>query len=296
MPSQCLPTRRSPSSQRSQMPSRLSRANGSSACPSATGTRTSSPPSRRRATSSSAVASTVTSSCSEATTSAVISACTGRSVICAGVDLGLTGRVALVTGASKGIGAAIAAELESAGARVERSSRSTERLAWDAGNRAGAGPMIDAVEAELGPVEILVCNTGGPPPGEPLSFTREQWEAAYRSLVLAPMALIERVLPGMQSRGWGRGLNVVSSAVREPIAPLMLSNTHRSATVAGFKTLARRYAGDGITFNSVLPGRIATDRLRDNHGSLEAAAEAARTQVPAGRLGTPEEMAAAAVF
>jgi 3-oxoacyl-[acyl-carrier protein] reductase len=76
----------------------------------------------------------------------------------------------------------------------------------------------------------------------------------------------------------------------------MLSNTHRSATGAGFKTLARRYAADGITFNSVLPGRIGTDRLRDNHGSLEAAAEAARTQVPAGRLGTPEEMAAAAVF
>ena len=212
------------------------------------------------------------------------------------MDLGLTGRVALVTGASKGIGAAIADELEAEGARVARSSRSTERFAWDTNDVDGAGPLVDAVEAELGQVDILVCNTGGPPLGEPLSFTREQWETAYRSLVLAPVALIERVLPGMRERGWGRVLNVASSTVREPIAPLVLSNTHRSAVVAGFKTWAREYASDGVTFNTLLTGRIATDRLRDNHGSLESAMEAAKTQVPAGRLGAPQEMAAAAVF
>jgi 3-oxoacyl-[acyl-carrier protein] reductase len=212
------------------------------------------------------------------------------------VDLGLTGRVALVTGASKGIGAAIATELEAEGARVARSSRSTERFAWDTSDVDGAGPLVDAVEAELGPVEILVCNTGGPPPGEPLSLKREQWETAYRSLVLAPIALIERVLPGMRDRGWGRVLNVASSSVREPIAPLVLSNTHRSAIVAGFKTFARQYGADGVTFNSLLTGRIATDRLADNYGSLEGAEEAAKTQVPAGRLGAPAEMAAAAAF
>lgn len=212
------------------------------------------------------------------------------------MDLGLSGKVALVTGASRGIGAAIAAELEAEGARVAASSRSTERFAWDTADVDGARRLVDDVEAALGPVDILVCNTGGPPAGDPLSFTREQWETAYRSLVLAPMALIERVLPGMRERGWGRILNVVSTSVREPIAPLMLSNTHRSAAVAAFKTLAREVAGDGVTLNSVLPGRIATDRLRDNHGSIEAAAEAARTQVPAGRLGLPEEVAAAAAF
>jgi 3-oxoacyl-[acyl-carrier protein] reductase len=212
------------------------------------------------------------------------------------VDLGLTGRVALVTGASKGIGAAIAAELEAEGARVAARSRSTERFAWDTSDPDGAGPLVDEIERELGPIDILVCNTGGPPPGDPLSFTREQWEAAYRSLVLAPIALIERALPGMLERGWGRVLNVASSSVREPIDPLILSNTHRSAIVAGFKTLARQYAADGVTFNSLLPGRIATDRLRDNYGSLDAAQEAARTQVPAKRLGTPEDMAAAAAF
>jgi 3-oxoacyl-[acyl-carrier protein] reductase len=212
------------------------------------------------------------------------------------VDLGLTGRVALVTGASKGIGAAIAVELEAEGARVAQSSRTTERFAWDTGDVEGAGPLVDAVEAELGPVDILVCNTGGPPPGDPLSFTHEQWETAYRSLVLAPIALIERVLPGMRERAWGRVLNVASSTVREPIVPLVLSNTHRSAIVAGFKTLSRQYAGDGVTFNTLLTGRIATDRLASNYGSLDAAEEAARTQVPAGRLGAPAEMAAAATF
>jgi 3-oxoacyl-[acyl-carrier protein] reductase len=212
------------------------------------------------------------------------------------MDLGLTGKVALVIGASKGIGQAIAAELAAEGAIVAASSRSTERFAWDTSDLDGAGRLVHEVEEQLGPVDILVCNTGGPPPGDPLSFTREQWETAYRSLVLAPMALIERVLPSMRERGWGRILNVASTSVREPIAPLMLSNTHRSATVAAFKTLARQVAGDGVTLNTVLPGRIATDRLRDTDGSLDAAAEAARTQVPAGRLGQPAEMAAAATF
>jgi 3-oxoacyl-[acyl-carrier protein] reductase len=212
------------------------------------------------------------------------------------MDLGLTGRVALVTGASKGIGAAIAAELEAEGARVAASSRSTERFAWDTADLDGAERLVGEVEEALGPIEILVCNTGGPPLGDPLSFTREQWETAYRSLVLAPMELIERVVPGMRERGWGRILNVVSTSVREPIAPLILSNSHRSATIAAFKTIARQVAADGVTLNSLLTGRIATDRLRDNHGSLDAAAEAARTQVPAGRLGSPADMAAAAAF
>jgi 3-oxoacyl-[acyl-carrier protein] reductase len=110
------------------------------------------------------------------------------------------------------------------------------------------------------------------------------------------MALIERALPGMRERGFGRIVNVSSMAVREPIAALMLSNVHRSGLLAGFKTLARAVAGDGVTLNTLLPGRIATDRLADSHGSIEAAAEAAKQDVPAGRLGKPEEMGAAAAF
>jgi 3-oxoacyl-[acyl-carrier protein] reductase len=158
--------------------------------------------------------------------------------------------------------------------------------------------LLEAAERACGgPVEILVTNTGGPPGGpDPLGFSRDQWEAAHRDLVLGPMALIEHALPGMRERGWGRVLNIASVSAREPIANLMLSNTQRAAALAAFRTLARAVAGDGVTLNTLLPGRIATDRLAQLHGSLDAASEAAAEEVPAGRLGTVEEMAAAAVF
>jgi 3-oxoacyl-[acyl-carrier protein] reductase len=225
------------------------------------------------------------------------------------MDLGITGRVALVTGASKGIGRAIAAELAAEGARVAISSRSRERIAATAGKIGATGFVHDSsdlddaprllrdVEGAVGPVEILVCNTGGPPGGpDALAFTREQWEAAYAELVLAPIALVQRVLPGMRGRRWGRVLNVVSTSVREPLPHLMLSNSHRAAMITAFKTLARQVAADGVTLNSVLPGRIATDRIFEISGSREAAEASAREQVPAGRMGTVEEMAAAAAF
>jgi 3-oxoacyl-[acyl-carrier protein] reductase len=110
------------------------------------------------------------------------------------------------------------------------------------------------------------------------------------------VALIEAAVPAMRERGFGRVVNVASSSVREPIANLMLSNSHRAGTLAAFKTLARHLAADGITLNSVLPGRIATERLLEMAGSAEAVERAAREEVPAGRPGTPEELAAAAVF
>jgi 3-oxoacyl-[acyl-carrier protein] reductase len=225
------------------------------------------------------------------------------------MDLGLKGRTALVTGASKGIGRGIAEELAREGAQVGISSRSRERIeaaaadigahpyVWDSSDLDAAPELIDRVESDLGPIDVLVTNTGGPPPGpDPLGFTRDQWEEAYRTLVLAPMALIERVVPGMRERGFGRVVAVSSSAVKEPIEVLMLSNAHRTGLLAAFKTVARTVARDGVTVNSVLPGRIATDRMIDTAGSREAAEEAAREQVPAGRMGTVEEMAAVATF
>jgi 3-oxoacyl-[acyl-carrier protein] reductase len=225
------------------------------------------------------------------------------------MELGLDGKVALVTGASNGLGRGIAAALAAEGARVAISSRSKERIdaaaaeigargyVYDSTDVDAAPGLLEAVEADLGPVDVLVTNTGGPPGGtDPLGFTREQWEEAYRTLVLAPMALIEGALPGMRERGFGRVVGVSSSAVREPISVLMLSNSHRSALLAAFKTLARDVAGDGVTVNSVLPGRIATDRIVQMGGSREAAEAAAREQVPAGRLGTVEEFAAVACF
>ena len=225
------------------------------------------------------------------------------------MDLGIDGRVALVSGASKGIGRAIAAELVAEGARVAIASRSQERieatageigatgLVWDTDDLDAIPGLLGEVEDRLGPVDILVTNSGGPPAGpDPLGFSRDGWESAYRSLVLAPMELVQAVMPGMRERNWGRIVNVVSTSVREPIPAIMLSNSHRAATLAAFKTVARHVAGDGVTLNSVLPGRIATDRAFGNAGSREAAEEAAREQVPAARLGLPEEMAAAAAF
>lgn len=225
------------------------------------------------------------------------------------MDLGIRDRVAFVTGASQGIGRGIAAALAAEGARVAIASRSRERIEA-AAEEIGARPyvldsadlvaipeVVAAVEADLGPIEIYVANTGGPPAGsDPLGFTVEQWEQAHRTLLLAPMAVIERVLPGMRERGWGRVVAIGSTAVIEPIDAIQLSNAHRPGLVAAFKVLARRSAADGVTFNTVHPGRIATARIFDNAGSRDAAEAAASEQVPARRLGTVDELASAAAY
>jgi 3-oxoacyl-[acyl-carrier protein] reductase len=226
------------------------------------------------------------------------------------LDLGLNGRIALVTGASAGIGQGIAAALVAEGARVAISSRSQDRIAsaaeaigatglvWDSADLDAVPGLVSSVEKALdGPVEVLVCNTGGPPAGpDPLAFSRDEWEAAHRSLLLAPMALVRAVLPGMRDRRWGRILNVGSTSVREPLPHLVLSNAERSAVLAAFKTLARQVAGDGVTLNTVLPGRIWTDRLISVAGSAETAQAWIREAVPAARAGTVEEIASVAAF
>ena len=219
------------------------------------------------------------------------------------MELGIEGRTALVMGASQGIGRGIAASLAREGAPVAIASRSRERLERAAREIEGevvpfvadandldrlAGLPAEVAEA-LSPVEILVTNTGGPPLGRALEHPADEWEAAYRTLVLAPRTLVDAVLPGMRERRWGRIANVASSSVREPIPGLALSNAHRMAAVGLFKTLAAEVAGDGITVNTLATGRFATQRAADNAGSLDAAEERARSEVPAGRLGTPEE-------
>jgi 3-oxoacyl-[acyl-carrier protein] reductase len=219
------------------------------------------------------------------------------------MDLGLEGKVALVMGASAGLGRGIAAALVREGAAVAIVSRSPGRLeeaaaeigpaatpfVADASDPERLAELPGEVEAVLGPIDILVLNTGGPPFGGALAHDLAAWEEAYRSLVLAPRVLAEAIVPGMRERRWGRIVNVGSNTTREPNPALNLSNTHRMAAVGFLKTLAGEVAGAGITVNTVATGRFATDRLAGADGSLEAAEAAAHSEVPAARLGTIEE-------
>jgi 3-oxoacyl-[acyl-carrier protein] reductase len=219
------------------------------------------------------------------------------------VDLGIEGRTALVVAASRGIGRGIAEALAREGARVAISSRSEDSLrdaaeqidgevrifAADTGDLDRVRGLPREVAEALGPTEILVLNTGGPPPGGALDNSLEGWEAAFRSLVLAPRVLAEAVVPGMRERGWGRIVNVSSTSIREPIPGLTLSNANRLAALGLLETLADEVAGDGITVNTVATGMFATERLADARGSLEGAEEGARQRVPAKRLGRPDE-------
>jgi len=218
------------------------------------------------------------------------------------MELGIEGKVALVMGASRGIGRGIAGALAREGARVALVSRSRERLEEAVAELGGGTASVaDATDLErlarlplevaeaLGSVDILVTNTGGPPPGGALDHGFEEWEEAYRSLVLAPRVLAGAVVPGMRGEGWGRIVNVGSTTTIEVNPALGLSNAHRMATVGFLKTLAREVAGDGITVNTVATGRFATDRMAELGGSIEQVEAAAREEVPAGRLGTVEE-------
>jgi 3-oxoacyl-[acyl-carrier protein] reductase len=219
------------------------------------------------------------------------------------VDLGIEGRTALVMAASKGIGKGIAVALAREGAKVAISSRSEESLRAAAEEIEGEVHVFPADTADLdrlrklpgevaealGPIDILVTNTGGPPGGGALDNSLEEWEEAFRSLVLAIRVLIDGVLPGMRERGWGRVVNVSSSSIREPIPHLTLSNANRLAALGLLETLADEIAGEGITVNTVATGMFATDRLADRHGSLESAEAAAKERIPAKRLGQPNE-------
>ncbi len=221
------------------------------------------------------------------------------------MELGIEGKVGLVTGASKGLGLGVARALVQEGATVAISSRSRERIdvaaseigargfVHDAADVEAGTELVRQVEEDLGPLDILVANSGGPPASpDALSFTLDQWRGAYELLLLGAISLVEAALSGMRERRWGRVLSLSSSVVREPSPVLVLSASHRAGLLAALKTIARQVAGDGVTVNSLLPGVIATDRARE----LGADSPERLLQIPAGRLGAVDEFAAAAAF
>jgi len=219
-------------------------------------------------------------------------------------------RVAIVTGGTRGIGEAISIALRDMGMKVaanyagneERAREFSDRTGiasyrWDVSDFDACQEGVRKVEADLGPVDVLVNSAGIIGPNKPLwETTADEWQATFAVNVYGTVSLCRAVIPAMRERGFGRIVNVASTSVREPIANLMLSNAHRAAMITSFKTIAHAVAGDNVTLNTVLPGRIATDRAYSMADSPEAAEAAAAKEVPAGRMGRPEEMAAAAAF
>ncbi|HRO26153.1 MAG TPA: SDR family oxidoreductase [Luteimonas sp.] len=237
------------------------------------------------------------------------------------MDLDLTGRHALVCGASAGIGRAAAHELALLGAEVTvlargqdaldavaaslpRTARQQHRtLAADASRREELRARVDALAAEV-PIHILVNNTGGPPGGPAFTADEAAFLDAFGKHLLANHALAQAVVPGMRAAGWGRIVNVVSTSVYEPIAGLGVSNTIRGAVASWAKTLSRELAADGITVNNVLPGYTDTTRIEQILGDRTAATGKTREEViaamlasvPAGRFSKPEETGGVIAF
>lgn len=230
------------------------------------------------------------------------------------MDLGIKDKVALVQGAGGGLGGAIAQALAAEGAHVmvcdlsEESAHQTVRRIRDAGHQAHAlqwdladlssyDAKLEHIQQLLGPVNILVNNTGGPPPNLLNEVSLEQWQQHFQSMVLSVISLTEKVLPGMRAANWGRIITSTSSGVIAPIPNLGVSNALRSSLVAWSKTLAREVAAQQITANIILPGRIATARIhaldqakaqRENR-SVESVSQESTASIPMRRYGKPSE-------
>jgi len=237
------------------------------------------------------------------------------------MDFGLKGKTALVLGGGGGLGRAIATSLAGEGANVavagigatsidatlaalKEIGGNSVGLIWDLADLSVIDANIAKIEAELGPVDILINNTGGPPPSSAVGADPAVWAKQFQAMVLSVIAITDRVLPGMKARGWGRILTSTSSGIVAPIPNLAFSNALRMSLVGWSKTLAREVAKDGITANIIVPGRIATARVaaldnarakREGRGVEEVAAESAAS-IPVGRYGKPEEYADVVAF
>lgn len=230
------------------------------------------------------------------------------------MDFGFAGRKALVLGASRGLGAASAKLLAEEGAKVFGAARSTVGISdWakdldvtpvvlDLADPASVSALSKRMAGEG--IDILVNNSGGPAAGPARGQSVAAWEAAFSMMATSLFALTDALLPGMIERGFGRVITIGSSGVVSPIPGLALSNGVRGAIAGWSKTLAAEVAPSGVTVNMVLPGRIATDRVREldegkakrSGASLEDVQAESRATIPAGRYGRPEEFAAVVAF
>jgi 3-oxoacyl-[acyl-carrier protein] reductase len=238
------------------------------------------------------------------------------------MDLGLANRVALVTGASSGLGLAIARELSQEGASVAIVARRADLLArvaaeisadtkrrvlpvpGDVAQPGEADRVVAAAAEVLGPVDILVANAGGPPSTVFETTTEDQYVTALNLNLLSSVRLARAAVPGMRSRGWGRVIFLSSMAAKMPIGGLLLSNTARAGLLGFAKTLSNECAKDGVTVNSVLPGHFDTQRAIDlatmraerEHRPVEELLAARTAGIPVGRAGDPREFAAVVAF
>ncbi|UJW85365.1 SDR family oxidoreductase [Devosia sp. SL43] len=237
------------------------------------------------------------------------------------MKLGLQGKTALVLGASKGLGAAIAVALANEGVRVIGAARGVNDItALDAKVDKTNGGRIEARELDLsksgsvaalaealiaeGGVDILINNSGGPAPGEARSAPLDAWQSGFDSMIASVIDLTQRLLPKMVERNWGRIITLTSSGVDAPIPRLAVSNGLRLALVGWSKTLATEVAGNGVTVNVIVQGRIHTDRVdqldeaaaKRGDTTVEAIRKASIATIPVGRYGKPEELADVVTF
>lgn len=238
------------------------------------------------------------------------------------MDLQLDERVALVCGSSSGLGLAVATTLAEEGCRVALNGRDEARLEHAiervrqrartdvAGFRADvsvpseAAHLVDRVTRELGPVDILLCNAGGPPPVMFATAPAESWQEALDLNLLSTIHLCRAAVPGMRERRWGRVICLASIAAKQPLGNLILSTVARAGVLGFAKALADQVAGEGVTVNSVCPGYTRTERVRELLDDLATQQERSPDEVeraivqgiPAGRMAEPEELAAAVAF
>ena len=232
------------------------------------------------------------------------------------MDLGIEGKVAAVGGASTGLGKAIAWSLAREGARVAICARGSERLertaqainrasgrqvlpfACDLATETGPTDFVESTVKQLGKLDILVTNAGGPPATVSSKTPPEAWAKALELNLLSTIRMAQAAIPYMRRSGWGRIVCITSVSVKSPLAGMILSNTVRPGVVGYGKTIAQEFAQDGITINIICPGYMATDRVTElvehrateANSSVEEVMEGLVASIPAGRMGDPKEL------